>query len=233
MADFPLRQDKESAKAYEAFTTYCGLGTCRSLAKVGQALGKSTTLIERWSITHHWQDRIRPYDETLARVQANEVAERYKQAVRDHFDRYHDVGLKLYFTAKALLDRLYENVDTMPITPALLTSIARTLTISADVEAHALQLGQLIPALQKLQSDSLDDVDFRTLTDDQLRYIAQTGRMPAPTIQQANYTIRVIHDDDQMPTITPKKIDYRNGLDAVRPNQKLYIATNDFDPNDA
>lgn len=59
------RQPGESARAYEAFTEYCLLGAARSLAGVGQKLGKSATLMGRWSAAHRWVDRAASYDTDL------------------------------------------------------------------------------------------------------------------------------------------------------------------------
>ena len=39
------RQEGETSRAYEAFSAYRDLGSARSLAKVGQLLGKSTGLM--------------------------------------------------------------------------------------------------------------------------------------------------------------------------------------------
>jgi hypothetical protein len=48
----------ESAKAYNAFRIYAEMGDKRSLRAVGQKLGKSTTIIERWSSEWKWGERI-------------------------------------------------------------------------------------------------------------------------------------------------------------------------------
>jgi hypothetical protein len=52
------RQPGETSRAYEAFGTYRDLGSARSLARVGQLLGKSTGLMERWSAANSWVDRV-------------------------------------------------------------------------------------------------------------------------------------------------------------------------------
>ena len=49
---------KESAKAFAAFSTYLNLGSERSLAAVGQKLGKSVGLLERWSAKFDWPARV-------------------------------------------------------------------------------------------------------------------------------------------------------------------------------
>ncbi len=71
------RQEKESSQAFEAFDLYLKMGEDRSLRKVAQELGKSNTLISRWSSAWSWQARVRDYDNEIKRV---EFAELQKQA---------------------------------------------------------------------------------------------------------------------------------------------------------
>lgn len=59
------RQPNESPEAFQAFATYRDMPIPRSCAWAGQALGKSTTLMERWSSAHDWPRRI--LGERLAR----------------------------------------------------------------------------------------------------------------------------------------------------------------------
>ena len=68
------RKTNESAKAFDAFTTYAKLGPQRSLAAVGEALGKSEGLIERWSRRYDWVARARAHDARQAAVE-REAAE--------------------------------------------------------------------------------------------------------------------------------------------------------------
>jgi hypothetical protein len=55
------RLPNESVKAFEAFTVYLGMGGSRSLEAVGQRLGKSKALMERWSKRHNWVARVAAY----------------------------------------------------------------------------------------------------------------------------------------------------------------------------
>src|SRR5215211_3673678 len=67
------QQPGESARAYEAFALYRDMGPDRSLAKVAQMLGKSKTLLSRWSSEHAWVDRVKALearDEMLRREAA-------------------------------------------------------------------------------------------------------------------------------------------------------------------
>lgn len=60
------QQPKESDKAFEAFNLYLNLGASRSLEVVGQKLGKSKTLMERWSRQHNWVARVEAHAEHFA-----------------------------------------------------------------------------------------------------------------------------------------------------------------------
>ncbi len=59
------RQPGESAKAHAAAKLYFELGAQRSLEAVGQKLGKSGTLLSRWSSRWQWVARAKAYDEHL------------------------------------------------------------------------------------------------------------------------------------------------------------------------
>lgn len=56
------RQDGETARAYEAFSEYRDMGAERSLAKVGQKLGKSKAQMEKWSKKYSWVSRAEQWD---------------------------------------------------------------------------------------------------------------------------------------------------------------------------
>ena len=61
------RLPEESTEAFEAFREYRDMGTERSLAKVGEKLGKSTALMERWSARHDWVKRVTAWDDDIER----------------------------------------------------------------------------------------------------------------------------------------------------------------------
>ena len=58
----------ESRKAYDAFCCYRDLEGARSLATAGQALGKSTTLMEDWSARWGWVERVHAWDDHAAAI---------------------------------------------------------------------------------------------------------------------------------------------------------------------
>lgn len=62
------RQDSESDRSFEAFEAYRTMGLARSLAKVAEKLGKSMTIIERWSHRDGWKMRVLAWDRHEARL---------------------------------------------------------------------------------------------------------------------------------------------------------------------
>ena len=70
---------RESAKAFEAFCAYRDMGPGRSVAKVGHAVGKSTTLMARWSGRWAWVARVATWDADtavkVAEAQQGEIVE--------------------------------------------------------------------------------------------------------------------------------------------------------------
>lgn len=84
-ADKPWeRRENESAKAYEAFSLYLGMGAERGLRAVGQKLGKSRAIIERWSRTHQWVDRCRAWDSYLREAEIKAAVEEYRHMSKRH-----------------------------------------------------------------------------------------------------------------------------------------------------
>ena len=64
---------RESNKAFAAFSLYLSLGPERSLAAVGQKLGKSLALMERWSSRYDWPARVQAYAARLAVVERETI----------------------------------------------------------------------------------------------------------------------------------------------------------------
>lgn len=69
-----MRPD-ETAKAYQAFEVYRDMGAGRSTAKVGQVLGKSKDLMDRWSGRFDWVARAHAADEAAAAKRAEGAIE--------------------------------------------------------------------------------------------------------------------------------------------------------------
>ena len=83
------QQPKESATAFAAFAEYLNLGPERSLASMGQKLGQSVSLMERWSARFDWPARAQAHEDRLARVEreATEALARGKIGGMAHASR--------------------------------------------------------------------------------------------------------------------------------------------------
>lgn len=69
-----IRRDGESSSAYTAFREYLSLGGKRTLAKVGENLGKSLPSVELLSAKHDWVARSRDYDNYVATADTDGIA---------------------------------------------------------------------------------------------------------------------------------------------------------------
>ncbi len=67
------QRPRETTKAYTAFKTYLDLGDQRSLARVASQLGKSKTLMERWSRRFDWSGRVQAHAAHLAMVERQAI----------------------------------------------------------------------------------------------------------------------------------------------------------------
>lgn len=63
------QQPRESNKAFAAFKTYLDLGPERSLAMTAENLGKSKTMVERWSRKFDWPARVQAHAAHLADIE--------------------------------------------------------------------------------------------------------------------------------------------------------------------
>lgn len=78
------RRENESAQAYEAFVAYLNFGADRSVRAVGQKLGKSRALLERWSAAYDWVARAKAYDAELQRQAYEEAVKAQKKMAARH-----------------------------------------------------------------------------------------------------------------------------------------------------
>ena len=200
------RKPNESAKAYAAFTTYVNQGPKRSLAAVGQALGKSEGLIERWSRRHGWGPRVRAHDAHLAAVE-REAAEAQARAKADEWLRrqvelreqewaIHEDCMR---AAREALKRFHENVrrganlgDVSRIIEVaskmgrLASGLATDRTEVTGEDGGPVQL-ELSAALNKIYGEILDVTDDRRVrppVDDRQILLLPRGDCtdpPAPT----------------------------------------------------
>ena len=94
------RRDGETTPAYAAFKLYLTMGADRSCAKVAKDLGKSTTLIEGWSVTNEWANRILAYDRYVAEADTDGEINRLAESR----DKVLDLMDKLTYLLDRVLD---------------------------------------------------------------------------------------------------------------------------------
>ncbi len=113
MLRFPLgaksweRQPKESPQAFEAFQAYIqvkdeGTGGIREVAR---RLGKSATIIGRWSDRNRWQERYRAYQNHQLILQEREQQTAIREQARAWAGRRIDIREQGFTTGQALLER--------------------------------------------------------------------------------------------------------------------------------
>ncbi len=90
------RQKGESAQAFEAFSTYLGMGAERSQQAVSKKLSKSRQIISRWSSAWDWKERVRAYENDLER----EARKKAIASRKDMVDRH--IGIAMQLQKKAL-----------------------------------------------------------------------------------------------------------------------------------
>jgi hypothetical protein len=103
------RLPTETPEAWDAFTHYRDMGPSRSLAKVGRTCGKSTSLMEQWSVKHGWVARVEAWDDELDRERRAE----HIVAVREMSGEHVKVGNALI--AKAM--QALESCEAKDMTP--------------------------------------------------------------------------------------------------------------------
>ena len=122
------QQENETATAFAAFVIYRDLGLgIRSVAKVGQELGKSKTLIERWSSQWNWVNRCRVYDQELDRL----IRERHMSELYAARDRH-------ALLAREVQEKVLERLENMAADEIPVPVLAQMLKIATDVELRAL-----------------------------------------------------------------------------------------------
>ena len=103
------RRESETSKAYEAFTIYRDMGVERSLSKVAVKLGKSETLISRWSYTHGWVERAAKWDDEQDRIEREIAQKEQAKAIREMRKRHADLGQAMLIKAARALARIPED----------------------------------------------------------------------------------------------------------------------------
>lgn len=128
------RLENESPEAYEAYTKYATMGAERSLAKVGQELGKSTTLMSDWSAKNRWVERANIYDQYVATSIAEESVDEMKEMARLQVRQGR-------YIANTMLGEIKRRIDHGEVERAPLRDIISAYRIGVETERSARQIG--------------------------------------------------------------------------------------------
>ena len=158
------KQTGESVHAFEAFAIYRDLGISRSFSKVCEQLGKSNTLMCRWSSRWQWVARCAAYDSYLDR-QRRKVQER---EIIEAKNRY--VAL-----SRGVLSKLATRLNNLSGEEIPVTMIDRLLKTASDLELRALgeserveltgAQGGPIKTEMKVSHDAINDPEILRLLD--------------------------------------------------------------------
>jgi hypothetical protein len=133
MAEPWERLTGESQQSFEAFTIYRDMGAERSLAKVARQLGKSSTLIERWSGRDAWVTRCDAWDLELDRIHRGFLVAHRREVERRQ--------LRIAGAMQAkMVDRL-SRLDVDALSPRDLSS---WLDVTVKVQRSALGVGEKV-----------------------------------------------------------------------------------------
>lgn len=103
------RQNEETPKAYAAFCVYRDMGPERTQEKVSAELGKSETLISRWSAKYGWVDRVTAWDDEQERLARVAAQKEQLKAIKDMRKRHADLGQAILIKAAKALQRIPED----------------------------------------------------------------------------------------------------------------------------
>lgn len=120
------RQYGETRQAFAAFATYRDMGATRSCARVSEELGKSTTLITRWSARWQWVARTDAWDAEQDQIAREQAA----KAIHDMHKRHAQI-------AAAMTGKIIERLNSLQADDLTPTQAAQWLDIAAKVERVA------------------------------------------------------------------------------------------------
>jgi antitoxin component of MazEF toxin-antitoxin module len=98
------RQRGESRKAYAAFCAYRDFGVARSQVKVAKQLGKSETLVARWSAKWQWVARADGFDRYQDEELRKERMADVKDALKQHTQMSRNLAVRTYNALVQLFD---------------------------------------------------------------------------------------------------------------------------------
>ena len=100
------RQENEKPKPFEAFCRYRDMGIERSIRKVASELGKSDTLVGRWSKDNKWVERVTAWDDEQDRIKREIAQKEQAKAIREMRKRHADLANAILLKAAKALKKI-------------------------------------------------------------------------------------------------------------------------------
>lgn len=169
------RLEGESSKAYEAFSAYRDMGSQRSLSKVAEKLGKSETLMGRWSSAYQWRERAAKWDDEQNRMARESQLEEIRKMRKRH------AGL-----AYSMLVKAGRALKTMPEEEIKAADISRMVEIASKLER--VSRGDVGEVIESREGETLPVVQF---------YIPDNGRTSVTTETPGQEEEVTRHETDQ------------------------------------
>jgi hypothetical protein len=124
------RDPRESPKAFQAFALYRDLGPDRTLRRVADQLGKSLSLIERWSSAWAWRDRVQAYDAYLDRKMRLEAERQLSEARAEMVGRHSQIAVAaLHKVTQRIIGDEKAGVEAVPVDDLTLPELARVFEV--------------------------------------------------------------------------------------------------------
>ena len=123
------RQPSETNRSFAAFNEYLQMGPQRSLSKLAQKLGKSTTLLSGWSARHDWMRRVRAFQHYENRM----ITERIVEGTAAMRERHAMLGQQLQARAQTRILKMNEQEinDLHPVDAAAMLRVGSELERTA------------------------------------------------------------------------------------------------------
>lgn len=121
------RQPDENPKPFEAFCAYRDMGMERSIRAVAAKLGKSETLIARWSTNNHWVERVAAWDDEQERIEREIAQKEQAREIRKMRKKHADL-------ASAMLIKATKALKAIPDDEIKAGDLTRMVDVAAKLE---------------------------------------------------------------------------------------------------
>lgn len=121
------RRENETDPAWVAFQTYRDMRHPRSIRDVAEALGKSASLIARWSSAHDWPNRVRAFERWMDQQTVGAWADQLRALVEE------STSLARAFVAKTTM-----RLAAVPDAAQIPADVIQSVSVVVRAQQHAI-----------------------------------------------------------------------------------------------